>query len=1178
VKLSKETTAFWTGLEGDQAAVGWHLPENFKLLLEFHGYNSQFSVATLTEEDLQEIEEDARTRFQSQAERKGYLGNQASNPANFKIFRGFRKTILAAASICKSKKFLGKAIASKSTPRRNTSTLESSQDSLSSQALSSQSEERPGSATTPNQNTKIAAVIRRLVLSGLKAAAGDVSEAIQKAAANVTVNVENSKRADIICPIQDCCKVIPVAVPDDRNSWVVSNFTSHAKSMHPSAAVLERKEKKKRESRERKRPASTPNPIMAAFSKHARTPHGASRDAHEELGSADEDDPGEDEHQNRTTRPRSSANGHESDGADGDGADGDGADANDLSARLLDGLDSDTFTENFANGEVQPGQRMTPHYVDLAAAVRPENDAPEEALARPAPGPAPAQPVLPAECGTLLERMLETLKRNQGRHKNAYRFETEDKLFFTYLFIQGGRKLYETLHANAPKSMPSLSTILKYQGKVMEPVREGQCRWQELSEYLEDNHLPRVIAISEDGTRITGQIEYDSTTNLLVGFSPPLDRDGCPDTSHFEATGERAMRAMFDEAPRAHTAYVLMAQPLQDGAAPFCLMAFGTDNRFGAEDGVRRWRWLKRCAEIYGIAIISISTDGDPKMLRGMRFATRPMSPEPDNPQEWKGFFDQDLDTEVCYVQDTVHIGTKFRTGFCHKGKTYVMGTHCASVAHLEHLLATTSRMKHLLRDTDLNHADKMNFAAVLRITDERVLSLLRGKGMEQYAATELFLTLVRGVLVAFLDDELTAEERIFQIWRSTFFFRIWREWLVQNEHSLEQCFITPNTFQSVELNAHALVKLVRIFRDSDHAEQFIPHLIGSQQCEKLFRALRSLTTTHATVINFSMLKMLARLRRVELQIRVVSAAGDTFSFPREEEKRVKAGQAAALRSVRTDWSGGLPSDGDILFQIGLARSEAKDCAALLGMDPDIMEETIPAPLYGQRALDLDLDVDDAEDAAVEEVVDSPPPEDAGADFDPDDVALICARQAWSAGQEVRPFPPESPMMLYTTPNGVKVPIRKTTFCWLGNRGSTRLSSDRLLRVQLRDTSSAARPDHQRQGGVVRRESIASGEWCTFKKTGEARLRVGRVLSFRYATGDGRKRLYTLPTAPVAVPDGVEARGLCVLYSWFDVDRERAIAHISTEECAIETYMFSIPSPEMKNGALHLSEDVVTLL
>ncbi|KAK3911485.1 Peptide chain release factor 1 [Frankliniella fusca] len=770
----------------------------------------------------------------------------------------------------------------------------------------------------------------------------------------------------------------------------------------------------------------------------------------------------------------------------------------------------------------------------------------------------------------------------------SFRFERKDKEFFTWVLIQGGRCLYETLHANAPKGMPSLPTVLKFQGNVLEPVFEGRFRWQELVEYLRENDLPRVIALSEDGTRITGQIEYDPISNRLVGFAAPLDANGLPDADQYVATGEKAMAAMFDTAPRAHTAYVLMAQPMLGGAKPFCLMSFGTDNRFKAADAVRRWRWLKQCAEHYGIAIVCYSADGDPKILSGMRSISRPVGPAPDNPPEWKEFFDQDLDVEECYVQDTVHIGTNFRTGFCNRGKTYLMGKYCATVAHLKHIMNTTSKLQHGLTESVLNHTDKMNFDAVLRMTDERVLRLLRGPSMEQYSATEMFLTVVRDVLVSYLDEELSAEDRIFRIWRAVFFLRIWREWLLQSGHRLDQCFISTNTFQSIELNAHALIKLLRMLRDGKHPDQFLPHLLGSQQCEQLFRALRSLTTTHATVVNFSMLKMLARVRRVELQSRVVGSVGEMFTFPREENRRAKAEEAAARTSAR----GGLPSDEDILAQIDFARSEAKNCAALLGMDPGVVEETIPAPRYGDRALGLDVDddeddddVEEPEDADdVEEAADAenrpPTPEQGGVeadDFDPDDVALSSARQAWSAGQDVQPFPPDSPMILYTKPNGVKVPMRKSTYCWLRTRGSHRQSSDRLLRVM--DGASAAQRQQDQldhRDTIVRRESIAQGEWCTFQKAGEEKLRVGQVLAFRYSTGEGRKRLYTLPSAPVAVPDGVEARGLRVVYSWYDVGEDRVLSHItSAEECEIETYKFSIPSPAETNGVLKLDPDVV---
>ncbi|KAE8738182.1 hypothetical protein FOCC_FOCC016345 [Frankliniella occidentalis] len=921
VLLGTSTSEIWEKISSDKSAVGWQLPYNYKLLLEFYGYSTLYSLGQLEAQDIDFIEEDARTRF-DESQRESYLGVQARNPDKFKIFPGFRKLILAAAEICRCKKFLGKELVTKIS------------SSPSNKGV--QPESANAATISVEKLPQVGESIKRLAISAMKNAKEDISREVLDVAETMTVEVDvNGKNAEVVCPVSGCGKSISVSKPKSRNSWVVSNLIAHLKARHGSNI-----NRKGKTTSATKKGAAARNTIAEAFKRGRITSR--RRLSQENANSGDEDDVVS-------------------------------LDSND---------DDDNTSQNFMKGGVQEGRSTSP-----------------------------------------------TQSKSQ--------FDRADKEFFTWVYIQGGRHLYETLHANAPKGMPSLATLLKFQGNVMEPVIEGMFRWQELSDYLRENDLPRVIALSEDGTRITGKIEYDPISNRLVGFAAPLDENGLPDTDHYIASGEKAMAAMFATAPRAHTAYVLMAKPLLQGAAAFCLAAFGTDNRFKAEGAVRRWRWLKQTAERYNIAI------------------------------------------------DTVHIGTKFRTGFCNRGKTYLMGNYCATVNHLEHIINTVPKLQHGLTLTDLNHADKMNFTAVLRITDERVCRLLRGK--DHYSGTEMFLTVVRDVLEAYLDEELPTEDRIFQMWRAVFFLRIWREWLLQNDHRLDQCFITTNTFQSVELNAHALIQLLRILRDGSHSEQFLPHLFGSQQCEKLFRALRSLTTTHATVVNFSMLKMLARVRRVELQARVVSSVGDTFTFPREEKKQVKAEQTAARRSAL---SGGLPSDEEILVQIDLARSEAKNCAALLGMNPD-MDETIPAPMYGSRG--LDLDVDDAEDEeavegveAVEEAPDSddqsPPPERMACDdFDPDDVALNTARLAWSTGEEVRPFPPESHKMLYTKPNGVKVPILKTTYCWIHNKGG-RLSADRLQRYSSGLSAATGGGQQDRVNSITRRAVIEVDEWCTFRK------------------------------------------------------------------------------------------------
>jgi len=235
--------------------------------------------------------------------------------------------------------------------------------------------------------------------------------------------------------------------------------------------------------------------------------------------------------------------------------------------------------------------------------------------------------------------------------------------------------------------------------------------------------------------------------------------------------------------------------------------------------------------------------------------------------------------TTVCFywLQDTIHIGTKIKTLFLNRGRSLIMGTMCASTTYVQDVIDNVSKEHHGLTQSDLNPKDKMNFQAVLRLTDDRVLAQLRR--IPDADATELFLCLIGEALDAFLQPQMPPLDRISSMWKLTFFLRLWRQWLIEENHELQQCFLTPQTYLCIELNAHAIVQAVVKMRDCSC--RLLPHLFSSQPCEKCFRAARSLTSTFATVVNFSMLQLLSRLRRIDLQTHIVHALKGKYVFPR---------------------------------------------------------------------------------------------------------------------------------------------------------------------------------------------------------------------------------------------------------------------------------------------------------
>lgn len=54
-------------------------------------------------------------------------------------------------------------------------------------------------------------------------------------------------------------------------------------------------------------------------------------------------------------------------------------------------------------------------------------------------------------------------------------------------------------------------------------------------------------------------------------------------------------------------------------------------------------------------------------------------------------------------------------------------------------------------------------------------------------------------------------------------------------------------------------ITFLKTIRDTGESETFLPWKLGSQSCEKIFRAAKSLTSTFSTIINFSMLGLLHR-------------------------------------------------------------------------------------------------------------------------------------------------------------------------------------------------------------------------------------------------------------------------------------------------------------------------------
>ena len=206
------------------------------------------------------------------------------------------------------------------------------------------------------------------------------------------------------------------------------------------------------------------------------------------------------------------------------------------------------------------------------------------------------------------EKNLEKLPK-QRRHQELL------KKFSISLFIYCGPIAYDLIQSNMPEALPSLRTVQRDVSNDYRPIHEGEFRFKEFLEHLNAFKSPKVVAIGEDATRVISRIEYDSETDKLVGFVLPCNDQGLPKGDSFIAVSFASIEESFRVAEVANYAFVYMAQPLCEIVPAFCLAVMGTDNKFTAEDVLKRWNYLVLECKKFGISVVSFGADGDSREL-----------------------------------------------------------------------------------------------------------------------------------------------------------------------------------------------------------------------------------------------------------------------------------------------------------------------------------------------------------------------------------------------------------------------------------------------------------------------------------------------------------------------------------------------------------------------------------
>lgn len=145
----------------------------------------------------------------------------------------------------------------------------------------------------------------------------------------------------------------------------------------------------------------------------------------------------------------------------------------------------------------------------------------------------------------------------------------------------------------------------------------------------------------------------------------------------------------------------------------------------------------------------------------------------------------------IITTQDPVHIGNKGRNRILKKDIKLPMGKTCATIGHLKQLLRNVPKHIHGLSYMDVFPTDRMNFTSFEKIIKDRVIFALK-EHIADSQATVQYLSIFRDIVNSFTNHDLKPLDRIFLIYRSCYFLRIWRSFISSSRsYTLKDNFIT---------------------------------------------------------------------------------------------------------------------------------------------------------------------------------------------------------------------------------------------------------------------------------------------------------------------------------------------------------------------------------------------------
>ncbi|CAF1124164.1 unnamed protein product [Adineta ricciae] len=689
---------------------------------------------------------------------------------------------------------------------------------------------------------------------------------------------------------------------------------------------------------------------------------------------------------------------------------------------------------------------------------------------------------------------------NLKKPKNKFSYDHHIQQFALLLLIQGGRNCYEFLRLNLYGALPHITNLELLMRNQNVKINEGQFRFDLLNEYLQSNDNKYVFS-SEDSTRSICQIDYDAQSTSFIGFCLPLVT-GIPQTNFFQTESLEELKVWFNTIEKSTFINLHMMQSLSPSKPPFILSAYGSSNKATAIDILQRWLYIFKQCLAQGIRIIGFSTDADARYIRAMRLCSRFFAELPNMnllkynidfcikiPEQWCWFL---MKTEqvLLFMQDPIHIATKFRNRLLSTVASLKMGDFPIDNQHLFDLLESRSKLEHSLIKCDINPKDRQNFISCQRISSELVLDLLNEN--EDTKGTYVYLSLLPLLISGFIDKSPTIEDRLYYVWTVVFTCRLWWSWIryvevkcINDDSDLDSvkriksnCFITKPTFWCIELNAHALLYIILlVIEEKLPVNALNTYLFNSQTCENTFRTARALSGTFSTITNFTVKSFLKRCEKISIvnSIKSREDAFDNYHF--QFPKHHKNHEETFDYSVETIDKLNLTKI-DIEKIIKRAFESAKEYVSMVNMTHLLKKKKVYSlsdlsqfmKISLQKSSskvidyteDVDSDEDDIEDQYGDEENDS---ETLGSDNqmstdniidDAEEDGCVLAtdlseieRKNFDGCRIYDNINPQQIKKYFHIRIGTSYKyIHKQTACWLLSNSRDRPSSDRLLRVQ----------------------------------------------------------------------------------------------------------------------------------